>query len=556
MTPKLRTFAAALFVSALFVPAVQADVLSVDITGRSPIEDGRRFGNVGPYDEIVGRITFGIDPAEAVNQVIVNLDRAPRNRNGLVEATADFRILTPADAQRGNGVALIDIANRGRLTALGFNRGGAGPYGDGFLMNEGYTVVWVGWEFDVPEGRPMRFDVPAVDGAPVGGLGFSAVRDTASWIKYDAGATVTAEHTLSFGSSQSGRFLRTFLYLGFNTDTSGRQVFDGMIPHIAGSSRLDLNQPGADPISLGMFDATSFPFADAALRDPLTGVVDGTLGNERSGRNQPRILYTNTGVEYWGGGRVATLVHSTPDGSEDIVLQDNVRFYFLAGTQHGPGPFPPPPPGNRQEMGNPTDYWWNMRALLTALKDWVVDGVEPPPSRHPRFADGNLVAPAAIEFPAIPDVRSPRDRTGGTRVGNPWLDGAGGNDGAGAALPTFIPQVDADGNEISGIRHPEVAVPLATYTGWNFTNPDDGDPDTLVALAGSYIPFPATREQRARTRDPRPAIEERYASRDDFLTRVETAGRELIEQRYLLDADLSPILERAAAHWDLLMGSN
>jgi hypothetical protein len=553
MTSKLRTLAAALFVTALFAPTLHADVSSVEILERGPLEDGRRFGDVGSYEEIVGKITFAIDPSNPLNQVIVNLDRAPRNSRGMVEATADLVILTPADAQRGNGVALVDVANRGRQSALGFNRGGAGPNGDGFLMDNGYTLVWVGWEFDVPDGRRIRFDVPSVDGFPVGGLGFAAVRDTASWIKHGPEAPVTTEHALSFGSSQSGRFLRTFLYLGFNTDTSGRKVFDGVIPHIAGSSRLDLNQPGAEPITIGMFDATSFPFADAALRDPVSGVVDGTLGNDRSRENQPQIFYTNTGVEYWGGGRVATMVHSTADGTQDLDLQDNVRFYFLAGTQHGPGRFPPPPAGNGQEMGNPTDYWWNMRALLTAMKDWVVDGVEPPPSRHPRRADGNLVAPLAVNFPAIPDVRSPQDRTGGTRMVNPWLDGGAGE---GQSLPMFVPQVDADGNETSGVRHPEVAVPLATYTGWNFTNPDQGDPDTLVALAGAYIPFPATRKQREATKDPRRSIEERYSSRQDFLSQVEAAGRNLVGQRYLLEQDLSSILERAGEHWDLLTDAN
>ncbi|MEE2636214.1 MAG: alpha/beta hydrolase domain-containing protein [Acidobacteriota bacterium] len=537
--------------AALFVPTASADVSSFQITGRQPVEDGRSFGEVGSYEELVGTITFAIDPALPVNQVIANLDRVPRNADGKVEATGDVRILVPSDPTRGNGVALVDIANRGRLTALGFNRGGSGPLGDGFLLKHGFTVVWVGWEFDVPEDRPIRLTVPSVDGLPVGGLGFAAIRDTTSWIKYDATAAVTAEHTLSFGSSQSGRFLRTFLYLGFNTDTAGRQVFDGVIPHIAGASRLDLNQPGAAPISLGMFDATSFPFADAAMIDPVTGVLDGTLGNDRSRDNQPLVFYTNSGVEYWGGGRVATLVHSTPDGTEDVELQDNVRFYFLAGTQHGPGRFPPPPPGNRQEMGNPTDYWWNMRALLTAMTRWVVDGIEPPPSQHPRFADSNLVAPADIRFPAIPDVRSPRDRTAGERVANPWL--GDGHGGAKAPLPMLVPQVDNDGNEISGIRHPEVAVPLATYTGWNFTNPDQGDPNVLVSLAGSYIPFAATREQREARQDPRRSIEERYDSRDDFLTQVEAAGRELIAERYLLEDDLASIMERAAEHWNLLV---
>ena len=549
----LRTVAALGVATALLAPPLYADVLSVEIVERHLIEDGRSFGERGPYEEIVGRITFAVDPDNPLNQVIIGLDRAPRNADGMVEATADLVVLVPENPQRGNQVALVDIANRGRRSALGFNRGGSGPYGDGFLMDEGYTVVWVGWEFDV-EANPgaIRIEVPSVDGFPVGGLGFAAVRDTASWIKHGGGpdAPVTAEHTLSFGSSQSGRFLRTFLYLGFNTDESGRQVFDGMIPHIAGASRLDLNQPGANPISLGMFDATSFPFADAALTDPVTGVVDGTLGNDRSRERQPYIFYTNTGVEYWGGGRVASLVHSTPDGAADLTLLDNVRFYFLAGTQHGPGAFPPPPGRNRQEMGNPTDYWWNMRALLGALIQWVVDGVEPPPSRHPRFADDDLVPPMELGFPAIPDVRSPHDRTAGARMPNPWLNG---EDGSGEALPMLVPRVDADGNETSGILHPEVAVPLATYTGWNFTDADHGDPDTLVSLAGSYIPFPATQAQREASSDPRRSIEERYSSRDDFLTQVEAAGLQLIAERYLREDDLSHILERAAQHWDLLM---
>ena len=554
MRATLRAFVVVHVVALLAAPA-WAEVSAVDISERIALDGGRSFGRVGPYEQIRGRITFALDPDDPRNEVIVNLDGARRNAQGQVEAVGDLVILAPADPERGNGVVLVDIANRGRLTALSFNQAGRErPYGDGFLMNEGYTIVWVGWEFDVPADREIRLDVPSLDGFPVGGLGFAAVRDAASWIKYDSSAPVSADHLLSFGSSQSGRYLRTFLYLGFNTDASGRQVFDGMIPHIAGSSRLDLNRPGAEPISLGMFDATSFPFADAAQRDPVTGVVDGTLGNDRSRDNQPRIFYTNTGVEYWGGGRVAALVHSTPDGTKDIELPDNVRFYFFAGTQHGPGPFPPQDGGNRQqEMRNPTDYWWHMRALLTAMKEWVVDSVEPPPSRHPRLADGNLVAPQDVKFPVIPDVRMPNDLDGGTRTGNSLVEGNGGRD---APLPIYVPQVDLDGNETSGVVHPEVAVPLATYTGWNFTHPASGDPNTLVALAGAYIPFPATRQQREVSGDPRRSIEERYASRQEFLNQVEAKGRELVAQRYLLADDLQPVLRRAGEHWDLLMGGN
>ena len=512
------------------------------------LEDGRRFGNTGAYEEVVGKITFAIDPTESLNQVIINLDRAPRNDQGLVEATADLVILSPIDPQQGNGVALVDIANRGRRTALAFNRGGSGTYGDGFLMNQGFTIIWVGWEFDVePNPGAIRLEVPSVDSFPVGGLGFAAVRDTASWIKYDNQAVVNADHVLSFGSSQSGRFLRTFLYLGFNTNKSGQQVFDGMIPHIAGASRINLNQPGASPISLGMFDATSFPFADAALRDPVTGIIDGTLGNDRSRMNQPLIFYSNSGVEYWGGGRVAALIHTTPDGTSDLTLPDNIRSYFFAGTQHGPSPFPPSTTGNGQEMRNPTDYWWNMRALLLALTDWVVDRVEPPTSQYPSFAQGNLVTPADMNFPTMPNVRSPHDRTAGARVENHWLNG---KDDKGVALPMFVPQVDDDGNETSGIRHPEVSVPLATYTGWNFSDPDRGDPDTLVPLAGSYIPFSSTRTQREAQRDPRQAIEERYPSKTSYLELINEVAEKLVIDGYLLEEDIPQVVEDAGQRWD------
>ena len=126
-------------------------------------------------------------------------------------------------------------------------------------------------------------------------------------------------------------------------------------------------------------------------------------------------------------------------------------------------------------------------------------------------------------------------------------------DDVGERLPIFVPQVDVDGNEVSGVRHPEVTVPLATYTGWNFFDPDEGDPDTLVPLAGSYIPFPSTREQRESNRDPRRSIEERYVSRQEFLRQVSVAGKTLVMERYLLEEDLHSILERAGEHWNLLM---
>jgi Alpha/beta hydrolase domain len=530
-----------------------AEVTRVEINSRELVARPD-FGDTGPYERLTGRIYFAVDPSNPRNQVIVDLDLAPRNAEGRVEMSATLEILAPQDPEMGNGVALFDIANRGNKVALQFNHGGGGDeFGDGFLMREGFTIVWVGWESDVAA-RPgaVRIQVPAPGGYPVGGLGLAAIRDAASWLQNSADAVVPVDHAVAFGLSQSGRFLRTYLYLGFNSDESGRRVFDGVMAHIGGASRIDLNRRGATPTSLGAYDATSFPFADDAWRDPVTGVSEGELDNARARENPPRVFYTNTGVEYWGGGRVAALIHTTPDGTEDIPLPDNVRFYFLAGSQHGPAAFPPTQARNAQQIGNPMDYWWPMRALLVAMTDWVTEDVAPPASAYPTFAASTLVAPADIGFPAIPGVRSPSDLDAGRRAANLMLQGIGG---PGAPLPLLVPAVDADGNETSGIRHPELAVPLATYTGWNFTNPDVGDPSGLVALAGSYIPFASSIAEREDAGDPRPSIQERYGSRESYLDQVRSAGEALVGQRYLLADDLTPILERAGEHWDWRMGA-
>ncbi|MGH9140525.1 MAG: alpha/beta hydrolase domain-containing protein, partial [Vicinamibacterales bacterium] len=385
---------------------------------------------------------------------------------------------------------------------------------------------------------------------PVAGLGYVAVRDTTEWLKHAPEALASVRFAYGYGSSQSGRFLRGFLYEGFNTDVHGRQVFDGVIAHIAGASRLSLNQRWARPTGLGVYTATAFPFADASLRDPVSGVQDGLLDNPRMGGHAPKVFYTNTPVEYWGTGRVAALVHTSPDGSRDLALPDNVRTYFIAGTQHSPGRFPAEI-DNGQQPDNPVDYWWTMRALLLAMHKWVKEGAPPPPSRYPRLDDHTLVPAAAIAFPAIPGVGRPNALTAGTRVANPYLAGGGG---AGAPLPLLVPEVDADGNERAGIRLPDIAVPLATYTGWNFRNRAIGAPDELVSLLGSSILFPATRAARVAAHDSRQSIEERYRSQDEYLAKIEQAADALVKAGYLLVDDEPRILQRASDQWDMAVG--
>ncbi len=581
---------------------------------------------------------FAVDPKNPRNQIIVDLDKAPRNAAGKVELSADLSILKPKDATKGNGTLLLDVVNRGNKTVLGsFDRASPTDVGDGLLLRHGFTVVWVGWEFDVPErAGAVRIDVPAAagvkgrvramltptsstptatftdlvryapadaaaasatlsvrDGAlgtpaafkrseftldgnnvsleggfqagrtyelayeaanpPVAGLGFAAVRDTVAWLKHATDAPVKAQRALAFGSSQSGRFLRTFLYYGFNGDEQRRQVFDGVMAHIAGASRLDLNHRWATPTNLGQFNATSFPFADVALRDPVTGAEEGALDNPRAKDFKPKIFYTNTGVEYWGGARSAALIHTTPDGAKDLALPDNERVYFLTGSQHGPTRFPPAAARLGAQRENPNDYWLAMRALLVAMDDWLRTGKAPPPSRYPQLANGTLVPAPKVAFPALPDVRAPQQLPAGPRMPNPLVAKDGG---AGAALPYLVPQTDKDGIELAGVRLPDIEVPLATYTGWNFRNPAIGGEDTLYPLLGSYIPFPATAAARTAAKDPRAAIAERYASKQTYLGKVQAAGAKLVAERYLLPEDLPAVMDRAGRHWDLLTGGH
>lgn len=610
-----------------------AEVTRVEIARRADV------GTTG-YEKIVGTVHFAVDPKHPRNREIVDLDKAPMAADGRVEFSADLYILRPKAAGAGNGAALIEVSNRGgRGLITGFNRGGvADPVteadvGDGFLMKQGFTLVTVGWEFDVPKNdRLLRIDVPVAteggkpisgvvhttfvleaatnehtvtdlaayapvepDGAdsrltvrsgaaepagqeiprarwkldgqkisleggfepgktyeifyrasnpPIAGLGFAAFRDTAAWLRRPTNGLTPVQFVYGFGASQSGRFLRSFLYEGFNTDESGRAVLDAVMAHIAGVARIDLNRRWALPRSLGTYSATAFPFSDAAQRDPVSGATDGLLENPRS-THRPKMIYTNTAVEYWGGGRAAALEHLDASGNADLVLPENVRSYFLTGAQHGPGKFPPAEATTGQQRANPLDYWWTLRALLVATHQWVKDGVAPPASAYPTFREGTLVKPTAVAFPEIRGVASPRALTAGVRISNPRLSGEGR---PGAAIPLLVPQVDEDGNENAGVRLPDVAVPLATYTGWNFRSAAAGQTGDLLALIGSWIPLPA----KEAAHDPRRSIAERYASKEEYVAKFKTAAAALVKQRYLLADDVERLVQRAEAQWDLV----
>jgi len=639
MNRHTRHAALAALVALLLAPAlVSAEVSRVEITARRDVAAGRPFGSVGPYEQIVGKLYFTIDPANKRNRVIADLDKAPRNAAGKIELSADLLILRPRDSSKGNGIALFDIVNRGRGVALAkFDapvavNGATAPdeYGDGFLLNRGYTIVQVGWEFDVRREGAIRADMPLAAGVtglahatfiptsnspeatvgdllgytpanaaapqntltvrespqaaatavprakwrlagnvvtldggfepgriyelaytaadpPVAALGFVAVRDAASWVKYAPDAAVSAKYTFAFGSSQTGRYLREFLYDGFYTDERDRQAFDAVIPHLAGASGLNLNRRWSTPTSLSSDVATFFPFSDMKQRDPVTGVEDGLLENARTGERQPKVFWTNTPTEVWE--KAAALETMTPDGLKDRPLPPNVRLYVFAGTQHDPARFPSTV-SNGQLQDNPTDYIWAMRALLVSMEKWVRQGVAPPPSRYPRLQDGTLVRSTDVAYPDLPGVASPRKVLPGARGVNSLVAKDGG---AGTPLPLLVSQVDKDGNELGGLRLPDVMAPLATTAGWNFRKAAIGGTHLLYPLLGSYVPFAATKAERERARDPRLSIEERYQSRDQYLKQVQDAAASLVKEGYVLAEDVPAIVKHAGEHWDLLV---
>jgi len=358
----------------------------------------------------------------------------------------------------------------------------------------------------------------------VQGLGFAATRDFVSFLRHDprareiTGGPIT--HTLAIGFSQAGRYLRHHISEGFNRDEQGHRVFDGIYSHIAGVGRLFFNAPFSQPArtSTQHEDHTApeawFPFSTATLEDPYTK-RKGTLF--RGDGSDPKLIETNTSTEYWQKG--ASLLTTDPLGRTDIALPENNRAYMIAGTQHGGRAGATADPGPNMNPRNPHNPMPAVRALLVALDDWVVKGVAPPASRVPTLKDGTLVEPDKTGFPALPGVAVVRVTN---KVKSP----------AGEAYRTLVSKVDADGNEIAGIRLPDIAVPLATYTGWNEYKPPYPKGE-LADRDGSCLAFAAEK------------IAKRYRDRADYVAKVQAAVEQLKKERLLLPEDADRYIERA-----------
>jgi hypothetical protein len=647
---------------------------------REPFAGGHEFPITGAYEKLTGKLFGEVDPASKRNKVVVNLEKASRNRRGRVEYSTDFFILKPADMGRGNGKIFYDAPNRGGKRILAFLNDGpqsndpatVEDAGNGFLMRQGYTIAWCGWQGDlVPVKNWLVLSVPVATEAgkeiarptrteivvdeqgikcqplsgdervrsylaatcdktqasltvreksygeriavPISewefarcatdpktgseklepsatdlylhsgfkpghiyelvyvaknplvlGLGFAAVRDFVSFLRYHskdqtghanplAGrkAAPAVHRAYGWGRSQSGRFLRDLVYQGFNEDEAGRKVFDAIAPHVAGGGRLFLNYEFARPVTssqqhTNQLDPELFPHAYNVLPDAQTGRRDGILKRPKT---DPLVFHTQTSTEYWQ--KRGCLAHTDGKG-RDLALPANVRVYVIASAQHN-SPFGSEPVKEEtQQTTNPLPAGDVLRALMVALDAWASHGIEPPPSRYPRARDGTLVTPerASTGFPKIPGVRyaglhnrqlfldyGPALHRGRINVHPPRPIGNG-------AYKILVPKVDNDGNDLAGIRLPAIAAPLGTYTGWNL-RPNDLAEDELAGLLGSYIPFARMKAERQTSRDPRLSLQERYRNQADYVAQVSRAARRLVDERYLLPEDAERIIEEA-----------
>jgi hypothetical protein len=402
----------------------------------------------------------------------------------------------------------------------------------------------------------------------VAGLGLAAVRDFLSYLKHNPKAVAPVRRVYAVGISQSGRFLRHFLYQDFNADEDGRQVMDGVIAHVAGAGRGSFNhrfaQPSRDsqPMSSIFFPTDLFPFTDLPETDSESGKTAGLLDAPAKSHTAPKIFFTNTSYEYWG--RAASLIHTSVDGKTDAEIGKNVRVYLLAGLQHFSDPFPPQkstannPDYTTQQRHNPNPVQWYWRALITDMDQWVRAGAAPPSSTYPTVANNTLVPLNRWTFPKIPGVNLPHEYNLAYHLdfGPQWPQGIVSNEPpkVGDPFGVRIPQTDSDGNDLGGVRLPELQAPLATYTGWNLRDPSIGASDQRASFLGSFIPFAKTAQERQQSGDPRLSIEERYTSRDQYIAKFTEAANRLVRQRFLLREDLPAVIARGQREWDEVVG--
>lgn len=666
------------------IPAAHARVTQINITTiESPTFGGASFGSVGAYERIEGTITGEVDPKDPLNSDMVDIGLAPRNADGKVSYSADFQILRPIDLSKGNHRVLFDLPNRGRATALttlndataANDTTQANNPGNGFLMNEGYTIVEGAWDITAAQGgtlfgvtfpvaknkdgsaitgpateefvidqnatpasEPLTYPAVSADkskafltvrenygdtpqtvpasgwdytdstltavkltsgnfGGPgsfgptalyeftyvaqnpiVAGLGLASLRDLATFLrdaKTDDNGTANplagdVQRIYTTCVSQPCRTTRDFLLFGFNeAEQTHAKVFDGILNWIGGGNGIFMNYRFAQPTRTHRQHIArwtpefQFPFADVSFFDRVTGKYGGRLDVCRRSFTCPKIFEVNSENEYWAKG--GSMLTTDGQGHDlDLSTTPNVRYYQLSSLPHGAGTAA----GICRQPQNPLVPDPVLRALLVDLDQWVSSGKKPPDNRVPSFA-GNTLAPSlpqtGVGFPNIPNPSTTLPTTafvaynGILHTGDLWNFGPQFDDGILSILPPqllgtpyqiFVPKTDADGNDIAGIRTPDVSVPLATYTGWALRAGNSADPVPIVDgcdASGQKIPFYETMAQRAAAGDPRLSLQERYQDHSTYVSLVTAAAQSLEQQRLLLDQDVQNYISAAEA---------
>jgi hypothetical protein len=400
------------------------------------------------------------------------------------------------------------------------------------------------------QGAAFEFVYPAKD-PQVLGLGFAAVRDVVSFLRYSTAADNPLKggirYAITHGESESGRYLKGFTYWGFNEDENGKMVFEGIMPKISGAHAIASNDRFGDANATGrsyqrhLSAKQEFPFTYDVRFDPVSGLTDGIFGRCRLTNTCPKVMHVDSGNEPY---LKPTALVTTDGMGHDIELPENVRVYMIGSTQHGPaGSVSTTPSGVCQQPANPNQHAPHVRALIVALDDWATRGVAPPPSAYAKVSDGTLVPSLPQEtqgFPKIPGVvytgwYNPVDVLNKSTLPPTPIPGK--------SYMILVPKADADGNDVPGIRTLPVQVPIATYTGWALRRaPFAANED--CALTGQYIPFAKTKAERLASGDPRLSIQERYGSIWGYYYRLGDAADDLVAQRYLLAEDAATMFQQ------------
>ena len=647
----------------------------------NPFAGGKHFGSVGAYDLISGVAHYSVDPSET--KEVVDIGKVPTNADGKVEFTADVHILKPRNLANWNRRIFYDVINRGNVwnclyfndafpeiaesgefSSYGNNPNTERHAGNGFLMRQGYAVVWSGWDGVIlpvddrvtltvphategnqpltgvvrtelsanaagvhslplsgnvyscsyepvinPEIEPVltfrenetdpRMTIPndrwsfqfpgshEIDGRkvdpvpltslfvedgfnpgwlyeliyeakdpPVLGLGFVAVRNLIDYLKYwekDSRGnenplyegSVRTEYAYTWGLSQGGRFLRDFVYLGFNENEQEEKIFDGVWVDGSGSGRMFFNhrfgQPGRrnKQHEEHLFPVDIFPLSYSPTNSPKDNRTDSICLRPKT---DPLIFHTNSSTDYWQ--RRASLVHTSPKG-EDLVDPENVRFYLFASAQH----FIPPggiiTEGVWQHHPNLMVVTSIMRALLVALDEWVSGVADPPKSQVPMVAEQTLTSPSEVSsrFPSGNFARCPdfNNRLHEIDCGPEFQNGIVTNNppivDKNIEYAVLVPNVDVDGHDLAGIKSPEIQNPVGTHVGWNWRK-EGFVPTALAGTMGSFLPFSRTKADRIDAQDPRLSIEERYKDHETYVQQIASSAQSLEAQRFLLREDV------------------